>query len=82
MNRTKEIAIGYPRHRKAIKVTCPGGIIHVECGLTDSQSRPIVCVSVTADGDRYAGDPTWWVEWGKTDKTGGACRIIKTPEAS
>ncbi len=73
----KEISIGYPRQRKAVKITFPGGIVHVTTGLTDRNGRNVVNVSVSADGDRYTGDPEWWAKWGDVDERGGACRIIQ-----
>jgi hypothetical protein len=77
MRHIKEISIGYPRQRKEIKITFPGGMVNVECGLTNLEGHPVVRVGVSADGDRYAGDPKWWAHWGDTDIRGGGCRIIK-----
>jgi hypothetical protein len=73
----KEISIGYGRQRKGLKITFPGGIVHVTTGLTNARGRGLVHVSVSADGDRYSGDPEWWAKWGKLDETGAGCRIIQ-----
>lgn len=77
---TKEISIGYGRQRKDIKITFPGGIVNITTGLRSRHGREVVNVSVSADGDRYAGDPQWWAKWGEIDKRGGGCRIIKLLE--
>jgi len=34
-------------------------------------------VEVLADGDRYAGNPAWWADWGMVDRNGGVVRILK-----
>jgi len=73
----KEISIGYGRQRKALKITFPGGIVHVTTGLLNARGSRVVNVSVSADGDRYSGDPEWWSKWGKIDESGGGCRIIQ-----
>lgn len=75
---TKTVSVGYPRQRyNEIKVEFPGGIVHVRTGLTDRMGNEVVNVSVSADGNRYAGDPEWWAYWGNIDARGGGCRIIK-----
>jgi hypothetical protein len=73
----KEISIGYGRQRKALKITFPGGIVHVTTGLVNVRGREVVHVSVSADSARFAGNPEWWAKWGKVDESGGGCRIIQ-----
>lgn len=39
----------------------PGFIANFTTGLRDNEGREVVHVSISADGDRYKGDPEWWV---------------------
>jgi hypothetical protein len=73
----KEISKGYPRQRKELKITFPGGIVDITCGLFDREGREVTHVSVSADGDRYAGDPQHWAYWGDVSARGGGVRIIR-----
>ena len=77
MAHVKEISIGYPRQRKELKVTFPGGIVNITTGVENRNGQKVVHISVSANGDRFAGEPQWWVKWGKVDETGAGCRIIQ-----
>lgn len=69
-----------PRSRdKLLHIEAPGCIVNVQIGLTDRNGRSVTRVDVYADGDRFSGEPQWWVE-GKRGKHGLACRIIRTTE--
>jgi hypothetical protein len=76
----KSLSIGYGRQARELHVEFPGGIVNITCGLRARHGRDVVSVSVSADGNRFAGDPEWWAKWGTTDKNGGGCRIIRLLE--
>lgn len=76
--RFKSVSVGYnKRQPRELKVEFPGGMVFITTGLSDSNGNEVVHVSVTADGDRFAGDPKWWAHCGKPTKTGIGVRIIK-----
>lgn len=62
---------------KNLHIEVPGGIINITIGLSDLDGRSVTCVSVNADGNRYAGSPEWWIN-GEPGNGGWGGRIIKT----
>lgn len=62
---------------KLLHIEAPGCIVNINPGLTDSEGRKICRVDVNADGDRYAGDPQWWLE-GEAGNRGMGLRVIQT----
>jgi len=46
---------------------------------TDTEDRPVIYVSVSANGDRHAENLEWWAHWGKTSAKGGGLLIIQHP---
>jgi hypothetical protein len=80
---TKQITVGYPRGKQAVKIVFPGGAVYVQTSLVTNDGKPVTYVSVDADGDRFAGEPESWARWGTVSKKGGACRIVtEKPEVS
>lgn len=65
------------RRSKILHVEAPGCIINISPYLDDKEGRPVVHISIAADGDRYKGDPQWWVN-GEAGAAGYALRIIQT----
>jgi len=59
-----------------LKVEAPGVLVHIEPGHRDARGRQVTYVSVSADGDRYAGDPAWWVS-GRKGSRGRGFRIVQ-----
>ncbi len=60
-----------------LHIEAPGCIINIHCGLRDMDGRKVVNISVEADGDRYSGDPEWWVD-GELGNKGRAVRVVCT----
>lgn len=73
----RNISISGRSRHKLLHIEAPGCIVNIRVGLTDTDGREVVNVSVTADGDRYAGDPEWWMD-GKRGETGGVFRVVCT----
>lgn len=76
----KRVQVGFSKRSdspREVIVEFPGGSVRILTGLIDSERRAVVSVGVSADGDRFAGEPTWWAHWGKDDARGGGCRIIQ-----
>jgi hypothetical protein len=74
----KSISIGYPKQRtKELKIEFPGGMVTVHTGLTNREGQAVVHVSVTPDGQRFAGEVPWFAFWNGTGVDGGGCRIIQ-----
>lgn len=65
------------RKSKMLHIEAPGCIVNITPGLTDVNGRMICRVDVNANGDRYAGDPQWWVE-GEAGNRGLGLRVIQT----
>lgn len=66
--------------RDFLHVEAPGCIINIRCDLADRDGRPVVSVEVLADGDRYAGDPQWWIDGKAGDNSARSCslRVVRT----
>ena len=72
------------RGRKNLKIEAEGCLVHVEVGHHDEHGNRVTYVSISADGDRFAGDPEWWVAPGsKLTRSGVGLRIVeKQPRKS
>lgn len=57
----------------------PGFICNIQVGLADERGRPVSRIAVSADGDRYSGDPQWWID-GRRGQIGRgrAVRVVCT----
>ena len=73
--------ISLSRKSSLLHVEAPGCIVNIHPGLTDTDGRAVVRVSIEADGDRYSGDPQWWVE-GVAGARGHGVRVIQTDTPS
>ena len=73
----KTVVLSERSKHNLLHIEAPGCIINVQIGLTDAEGRPVTHVSVSANGDRYAGDPEWWGE-GQHGNKGVGVRIIRT----
>lgn len=71
--------VSLTRKSGMLHIEAPGCIVNITPGLTDTEGRAVVNVSVSADGNRYAGDPEWWVD-GQRGNDGIGLRIIQTPQ--
>jgi hypothetical protein len=73
----RNIAISDRSRCKLLHIEAPGCIINIRVGLTDTDGRKVTNVSIEADGDRYVGDPEWWIDAGdgKWSRSGGA-RVV------
>ena len=59
------------------RIEVPGGIINITTGLIDSNGSAVTHISISADGNRYAGNPEWWVN-GETGNDGIGLRLVRT----
>jgi hypothetical protein len=73
----KTIALNERSRDKLLHVELPGCIVNIEIGLCDRDGRQVSRVEVLADGDRYAGDPEWWID-GKSGKGHLGARVVCT----
>lgn len=68
------------RGPKRLKIEADGCLLHVEVDHHDDQGNPVTYVSVSANGDRYAGEPEWWVAPGsKVTPSGVGLRVVMKP---
>jgi hypothetical protein len=51
--------------------------VSIVVGLQDAEGRTVTRVDVEANGDRFAGDPPWWADWGDCNRTGGCVRVVR-----
>jgi hypothetical protein len=73
----KSTTIHLGRKSNMLRVEAPGCIVNISARLTDSEGRQVVRVEVSAAGDRYIGDPQWWLE-GEAGNWGRALRVVQT----
>ena len=59
-----------------LKIEAPGVLVHVEPGHRDDRGRQVTYISVSADGDRYGGEPAWWVS-GRKGSLGRGFRVVQ-----
>ena len=79
----KTIRINERSRYEMLHVEAPGCIINIRVDLTDEDGRAVTRVDVMADGDRYAGDPKWWLatnDLASATPTGLGVRIIREGE--
>lgn len=80
MSKTKKPSVRWDRNAGIMHIEAPGAIINVQVGLSTNGSDEVTRVEVLADGDRYAGEPEWWIE-GKKGNATLATRIIRRDRA-
>jgi hypothetical protein len=61
---------------KLLHIEAPGCIINIHVGLTDNTGRSVTAISINADGDRYSGDPAWWID-GEKGNAGVGVRVVQ-----
>jgi hypothetical protein len=71
--------INLTRKSPMLHVEAPGCVVNIHPALTDTEGRSVVNVSVSADGNRYAGQAEWWIDGTRGDD-GRGLRIIQTPQ--
>lgn len=80
MSRTmRTISLSSRSRAKLLHIEAPGCIINIHVGLSDVDGREVTRVSIDADGDRYSGEPQWWID-GEEGKKGLGVRIVRTCE--
>lgn len=72
----KTISLSSRSRDKNLHIEAPGCIINIQFGLTDTEGRDVTFISVSADGNRYSGDPCWWLE-GVEGKDGMGIRVVR-----
>jgi len=72
--RTISFAPKGKRRSDVLHIEAPGAIVNISCH-TDSEGREVTRVSISADGNRYSGDPEWWVD-GVKGNSGVAVRVV------
>ncbi len=72
------------RGTRTLHVEADGCIVNIQVGLHDADGNRVTHISVNASGNRYAGDPEWWVAKGsKVDPSGVGLRVVeKKPRTS
>lgn len=75
MSRTRK-TLTMSRRSAAIRIEAPGAVVLVRADLRDDEGRPVTSVSVSADGNRYAGEPEQWAHTAHND-TGAHVRVIE-----
>lgn len=53
-----------------LHIEAAGCIVNIRTGLTHRSGRKVTSIEVLADGDRYAGDPEWWIVDARDRKRG------------
>lgn len=61
------------------RIEAPGCTISIDPGLSDSDRRPVCSISIAVDGNRYPGEPEWWIDGVRGDD-GRGLRIVQTPQ--
>lgn len=80
--RREHFYAGTNRSGNVLHVETDGAIVNIRVGLIDAEGRQVTHVSVTADGDRFAGEAAWYAR----DDNGGrgsdhtSVRIVKEAE--
>ncbi len=59
-----------------LHIECPGCIVNIYVDLADDDGNPVTSVIVEANGQRYAGQPEWWIE-GERGKNTFATRVVR-----
>lgn len=77
MKRIKNITLSKRNRTKALHIEVPGGIVIIHIGLTDEADNAVTYVSVSADGDRYAGQSKWWLVANEANPTGIGMRLVE-----
>lgn len=72
----RRINISPKARDKLVHIEFPGGLINIHLGLTNSDGQDVTHISISADGDRYAGNPEYWVN-GEHGNAGLGLRIVK-----
>jgi hypothetical protein len=58
--RTKRVNLSSKRER--LHIEAPGCIVNIHTGMVTVDGAEVTSVEVIADGDRYAGEPPWWID--------------------
>jgi hypothetical protein len=74
----KTITVSNRSRHRILHIEIPGGIVNIRHNLRDDQGREVTHVSVSVDGNRYAGDPEWWVDGERGNNGPGGVRIVCT----
>ena len=80
MARLKSIHV--PRGYDGLHIEVPGALINIYVGLHNTNGEEVTNISINADGPSFFGTRfrghTWRAIWGRVNRKGGGCRIIKT----
>lgn len=66
------------RKSGAAHIEAPGCVISINPALVDGDGRSVCSISIAADGNRYPGEPEWWVDGVRGDD-GRGIRVVRTP---
>jgi hypothetical protein len=65
------------RGPKRLQIEADGCTVLVDSDVVDEHGNDVTYISVTADGDRFAGNPEWWVAPGsKVTPSGVGLRVV------
>jgi len=62
--------------KQPLHIEAPGCIINITTGLSDADGNAVTHISISASGDRYSGEPAWWID-GKEGEDGLAVRVVQ-----
>lgn len=84
MANMKTVVINKRSKCHTLHVEAPGCIINIRVGLSREDGCRVTRIDVSADGDRYSGDPPSWIEMNETghlggDKTGASILVVQEP---
>lgn len=83
MRDMKSVTISNRSRYKILHIEAPGCIINVHVGLHDSDGRAVTSISVSPNGDRYSGEPEWWLaddDIPKSRMDGVTLRVVQEPD--
>lgn len=72
----RRIVLSERSREKLLHIEAPGCIVNIQIGLSNDKHSEVTRVDVTADGDRYSGDPKWWAR-GDVNRQGGVVLVEK-----
>lgn len=70
---------------RTLHVEAPGCIINIRIGLTRDDGCEVTRIDVSADGERYAGEPPAWIETYGSDpqfanKSGTSVMVVRAAQ--
>lgn len=64
------------RCQQPLHIEVPGCIINVRL-VTDAHGQTATAIEIMADGNRYSGDPEWWID-AQFGNANQSVRVVQT----